>query len=144
MKLRRLLGLAQEDAYVGTHDLLAALAHQTGISIGPIRLMKRFVPGMLHYPLVRRVIPRQMRLFPSSGWQIEWVENSRRRVAFNIRRCFYLDVLTRYGAPELTPAFCDLDNIPGEMLKPNVVFERKSTLGRGAACCDFCYRNGRA
>ena len=50
--------------------------------------------------------------------------------------CFFLKVLSAYGAPELTAHFCKLDdllfgNIPG------ISWERTQTLGRGDECCNF-------
>jgi len=62
------------------------------------------------------------RNFPAEGWDTEWVEVSSKVVAFDIRRCFYLDTLTAYDAPELTPVFCNLDDF---------------MYGRGDDCCDF-------
>jgi len=74
--------------------------------------------------------------FPSEGWTIEWVEDSSECVAFNIHDCFYLKVLTAYGAPELTAHFCQGDdllygNVPG------ISWERSQTIGRGDPICNF-------
>lgn len=88
-----------------------------------------------------RWITRQvMRVaFPAAGWETEWIEDSPRRIAFNMRRCFYLDVLTHYGVPELTALYCRLDDLIYQALPPYVRFERGGTLGRGDAACDFAY-----
>ncbi len=74
--------------------------------------------------------------FPPQGWEIEWIEDSDRCVAFNITDCFYLKVLSEYGAPELTPYFCaNDDQLYGNMSR--ISWERTKTLGRGDECCDF-------
>lgn len=79
-----------------------------------------------------------MRLrFPPSGWDMEMVEDNDHCFAFNVHRCFYMDVLTTYAAPELTELFCDLDDLAYEALPPAIRWQRTKTLGRGDDCCDF-------
>ncbi|HEY3312419.1 MAG TPA: L-2-amino-thiazoline-4-carboxylic acid hydrolase [Anaerolineales bacterium] len=56
--------------------------------------------------------------------------------AFNVYRCFYLDTLIKYNAPELTLLFCKTDDWLSEAM-PKVRWERTKTLGRGGECCDF-------
>jgi hypothetical protein len=92
------------------------------------------------FPIFRAAVRWRMRReFPPEGWQIEWVEDSRRRVAFNIRSCFYMKLLDAYGAPELTEHFCRLDDRAAEALPPAIVWTRSATLGRGGEVCDFCW-----
>jgi L-2-amino-thiazoline-4-carboxylic acid hydrolase-like protein len=88
-----------------------------------------------------RVFTRQLMRhgFPVDGWTYEWVQDSPRRIAFNIKRCFYHAVLTHYGAPELTAHFCRLDDLAAEKLPPTVRWERTTTIGRGGPVCDFCW-----
>jgi hypothetical protein len=81
----------------------------------------------------------QMTSFPKQGWEFAWLENSSQRIAFNAHSCYYLKTLTAYGAPELTPSFCQIDDWMGEMLPPPILFHRTQTLGRGDTCCDFEY-----
>jgi len=88
----------------------------------------------------RFIVRQAMRvLYPPAGWETEWVEDSPRRIAFNMRRCFYLDVLPHYGVPELPPLYCRLDDLVYAELPPYIRFERGKTLGRGDTCCDFAY-----
>jgi hypothetical protein len=101
------------------------------------------MPGYFH--MLRKLTPWIMRwLFPSPGWTVEWVENSEQAVAFNITRCFYLDTLTAYGAPELTAAYCRLDDLIYQDASPFVKWERTKTLGRSDEFCDFCWRQNRS
>jgi hypothetical protein len=96
------------------------------------------------FALLRAVTRRFMaRNFPPEGWEVEWPDAGRDVVAFDMQSCFYLDVLTEYGAPELTPVYCRLDDLIYEDLSPHVRWERTKTLGRGDDCCDFRFRRAR-
>jgi nucleotidyltransferase/DNA polymerase involved in DNA repair len=75
--------------------------------------------------------------YPVTGWDTSWPREGRNVVAFDIHRCFYLDVLTDYGAPELTPVYCHLDDLLYDGLWPGIRWQRTGTLGRGDDCCDF-------
>ena len=75
--------------------------------------------------------------FPPQGWETEIVEDSDRCFAYNVYRCFYLDVLTAYGAPELTALYCKMDDLVYESLPSSITWERAKTLGRGDDYCDF-------
>jgi hypothetical protein len=92
----------------------------------------------LFYWLIRFMMKPMMRWgFPEQGWETEWVEVSGDVIAFDISRCFYLDVLEQYGVPELTAQYCRLDDLIAEDLSPYVRWNRRRTLGRGDECCDF-------
>lgn len=92
----------------------------------------------LFYHLMRWPTRTMMRInYPSAGWQVEWVEVSPERVAFNIHRCFHLEALSSYGAAELTPSFCREDELLYRDVSPYLRFERTKTLGRGDQVCDF-------
>jgi hypothetical protein len=93
----------------------------------------------LIYPLLRLVIRSVMRQYPAKGWQIDWMENSREAIRFNMRSCFYFDVLSRHGAPELTASFCRGDDLVYGQMSPHLEWKRTQTIGRGAEYCDFCF-----
>lgn len=66
----------------------------------------------------------------------EIIEDSPDCFAFNVYRCFILDVLAEYDAAELTALYCKTDDWLAESL-PGIRWERTRTLGRGDDCCDF-------
>lgn len=70
---------------------------------------------------------------------MEWLDLGRDLVGLNCRACFYLDMLTEYGFPELTPHFCRLDDALAAEAAPSVRFERTQTIARGGTLCDFRY-----
>ncbi len=97
--------------------------------------MYRYLP--LPFAIIRKMIRASLLAFPHQGWDIEQIEASKTSFAFNIHRCFYLDILTAYGAPELTAMYCRLDDLLYTDWSPSIRWERTKTLGRGDDCCDF-------
>ena len=91
------------------------------------------------FSVFKLVFAQTMKQFPAEGWETTYVENSADRVAFNMTRCFYLNTLIAYGAPELTSSFCKSDEVMAELFPPSIRFVRPHTLGRGDALCDFQY-----
>jgi hypothetical protein len=76
------------------------------------------------------------RRYPPEGWRFEWVEDSDHCIAYDARECFYVNVLTACGAPELTAHLCAIDDLLyGDL--PGISWERTKTLGRGDDRCDF-------
>jgi hypothetical protein len=95
------------------------------------------------FAVFRRIVPPVVRFgFPPEGWGIEPVEDSEDCIAFDIRRCIYLETLTSYGAPELTPLYCAGDDTLFEALPPSITWERTMTLGRGDDHWDFRWCRG--
>jgi hypothetical protein len=93
------------------------------------------------FPLFRWIGRRTMqRSYPKEGWTTEWVADDEQCLAFNMRRCVYLETMTAYGAPELMPHICAFDDWMFETLPPTIAWERTTTLGRGGDRCDFCWR----
>jgi hypothetical protein len=107
------------------------------------RAFSKFVNVYTYLPLpfavMRQLFRASLLAFPQQGWDIEQVENSKTSFAFNVHRCFYLDVFTEYGAPELTALYCRLDDLLYVAWSPSIRWERTKTLGRGDDCCDFRY-----
>ncbi len=129
-------------------DQAAALAEvEVLLHAGAARSGMRKATAALKYlpepfRLMRLVARAAMKYgFPAAGWETEWLEDSDQRIAFSIHRCFYLNTLTTYGAPELTRLFCAGDDVVYEVLPPSIRWERTGTLGRGNEVCDFCYRH---
>lgn len=131
----RVDGCSQEAALAAFDELLQEV-------VAPVRRkMSRLGRLPLIYPLLRLVVRPAMRQYPPEGWRIEWVENSREAIRFNMRSCFYFDTLSRHGAPELTASFCRGDDLVYGEMSPHIEFRRTRTIGRGDAYCDFCFAN---
>lgn len=92
------------------------------------------------YALYRWLVKPFMQFgFPAEGFEVEWVERSREQIAFNMHTCFYLDTLSRYGAPELTPIFCNADDFIYQNVSPKIQWQRSQTLAKSGMLCDFRY-----
>lgn len=92
------------------------------------------------FPLFRRGFSLVMKAFPAQGWTIDYLENNPQSIAFNITHCYYHEVLTQLGTPELTRVFCRADDAMAEHFPPEIRFERSTTIGKGGELCDFCYK----
>ena len=126
----------------GSDDREAVLAEVESLFSAAFARQRRLVLLLARLPDPFAVFRKAARWalrwsYPPEGWEIEPVEDSDRCFAFNVHRCFYLDVLTAYGAPELTSLCCQMDDLVYEALPPSITWERTKTLGRGDDCCDF-------
>ena len=146
LKENILPGLALYQVLLQEHDgdQLAALAEVDEAFRAETLTMYRliFTPMKIlpaPFRLLKFIFPQLMKQYPAEGWDIAYVENSNDRIAFNITRCFYLNTLTAYDAPELTASFCKGDDLMAECFPPGIRFVRLHTLGRGDELCDFQY-----
>jgi len=91
------------------------------------------------YSILRFYIKPAMRQYPAEGWKIDWIQNDKEAIRFNMISCFYFDTLSRYGAPELTASFCKVDDFIYRDMSPKIKWERSQTIARGETHCDFCF-----
>ncbi len=131
-------GLDEETALMRIRDLLI-------LKVLPGRRQLEFFGRLpLIFTLFRLGTKLKMqRVFPEEGWDIEWLEVSSERVAFNVHRCFWLEVLADYDATELVAQSCYTDDVLFDGASPYISWERTQTLARGGELCDFCFRHAR-
>ncbi len=80
------------------------------------------------------------KIFGESGWQFDWKRIDKRAVEFDCHKCFYFDVFQKYLVPELTPIFCESDDVVYGSI-PNITWARTKTIGKGDEVCDFKFIN---
>ena len=99
------------------------------------------IPGVFGF--YRLLVPWMLRFqHPASGWMIEWVENSRRRISARVHRCFYQDTLERLGAGELIHVYCAGDDyVFGEARSRRIAWTREKTRPQGDAYCDVSFES---
>ncbi|MBU1880359.1 MAG: L-2-amino-thiazoline-4-carboxylic acid hydrolase, partial [Chloroflexi bacterium] len=126
----------QEAALAEIDQILAAMLERSG------RRQLVQILGRLPDPFAVLRIANRWAIkhrYPPEGWRFEWVEDSDHRIAYDARECFYVNVLTAYGAPELTAHLCVIDDLLyGDL--PGIAWERTKTLSRGDDRCDFRFR----
>jgi hypothetical protein len=122
-------------------DALAALEEVLRVRCAPRRAeMERMGALPLFYPILRLIVRGEMRReCPPEGWDLDWLENSREAIRWDVHRCYYVDVFTDLGVPELVAPFCNTDDYVYDGASKAYSWERKLTLGRGDDRCDFCF-----
>jgi hypothetical protein len=110
---------------------------------GDVKQMKRI--GRLPFALLffRLFLKSFMRRYPREGWKIEWRQNTRDGIRFDMSSCFYQTTLSKMGAPELTAAFCRVDDLIYSTMSRYVSWQRTTTIASGSAYCDFCFASTR-
>ena len=75
-----------------------------------------------------------------TGGFLEREVDNRDKYLVNVKKCFYHNFFVANEVPQLTPIFCDFDNVWGDELKKkgiNVRFDRPETMGYGGDMCKF-------
>jgi len=126
-------GRSQDEAARLVTDALLAMARPRGRAIGAL---SRSARGRA---LFMRAASSGLHAFPAPGWQATWVERGPGRVAFDMSRCFDLDMLRRLDAESIAPAYCEVDEVVYGRLDPRLRFRRSVTLATGGERCDFCF-----
>lgn len=76
--------------------------------------------------------------------KLEVVERTPRRFEIRITRCLFHEVATAAGAPELTPAICQIDNAFFNSYLPDIMTYQRGGPGRriadGAKECNFVWQ----
>jgi hypothetical protein len=128
-------GVDQEEALA---ELDSILTQTFGNPVKVVGLLDKFPAPFETFKTITRKLMDLA--FPPQGWQVQYLDDDDQIFGFNIHRCIYLETLTQYGAPELTSLFCKADDLIGDALPPEIVWERTGTLGTGAEYCDFRWR----
>lgn len=90
---------------------------------------------------LRIYIKPAMHQYPPEGWKIEWLQNDENAIRFNMKSCFYFDTFLKFGVPELTAAFCRVDDLTYDNMSSYIRWQRTQTIAKGESYCDFCFLN---
>ena len=109
--------------------------------------MAKFFQGLgklpFFFPLFRVMCPASTKGgFGPEGWQFEWKRNDAYAIEWDCHACLYAHVFRRYGVPELTPIFCESDDVMYGKI-PGARWGRTKTIGRGDELCNFRFTNTR-
>ncbi|MGE5289787.1 MAG: L-2-amino-thiazoline-4-carboxylic acid hydrolase [Micromonosporaceae bacterium] len=121
-------GKAEHDAVEEVQAAVKAVAGPLRVAVG---LLLRTGRGRRLF--MRTLAPGPVgRFFPAPAWQTTWTERSQNRVAFDVTRCYDLDMLRLLDAAPVAVALCTGDAYV-------IPWSRTGTLATGANRCDFCF-----
>jgi hypothetical protein len=136
-------GLNQEEAIAEVHRIFEVWFDQAPHLNMRVNQLMNYTPHNFDFfRRLTRFVTDQ--LFPAPGWQYDLVEDHHSSLAFNMRQCFYIQVLEYYQSVELTPVFCKLDDYLMAAMPASIRWGRTQTMGLGAECCDFCWDYARS
>lgn len=75
-----------------------------------------------------------------AGFEYRTVEKTACAVEFHVLQCPYAAYCSLYECPELTPVFCECDDVFYGNIHPKIHWERTKTIGRGHGLCNFRFR----
>lgn len=71
------------------------------------------------------------------NFKTTFYEVSNKKVSFDMTKCPYNDIMKKYNCPEITVAFCRIDDVIYSDMHKKLKWHRTKTLGGGDECCNF-------
>lgn len=79
------------------------------------------------------------------GIELQMLEETHDRLAFNVTRCRYAEMYKEWGLSDVGFQLqCSRDHAMLEGFNDGIELERSQTIMQGAACCDFRFRKKKA
>ncbi len=103
-----------------------------------IRSMKILARMPFFVSMLNSLMPIKFEHVAGYGWDIEFPKAERNRFAMTTHRCIFFDIFSKYGRPELTKGFCQVDNILYGAL-PKTKFSYTERIGEGGKKCDYVF-----
>ena len=101
------------------------------------------IKAVFSLPGLYKIVPkffyymRQKSFGPKAGFASENSYLSKTEMHFDMVKCPYHDMCTKYGCPEIVKGFCDADDICYGNMHPHLSWDRTKTIGYGYNLCDF-------
>lgn len=101
------------------------------------------VKAIFRIPGLYKIVPKffynmtQKSFGPQAGFTSENGYLSKTEMRFDMVKCPYHDICTRYGCQEIVKGFCDADDICYGDMHPRLSWDRTKTIGHGDGICDF-------
>ena len=131
-------GFSKEEAYNQSLNLAQSVAIKDAESYKKLGQMP------FAYQIFKLACKKKMKQgFPEEGWEIEWIRYDQEEICFEMKRCIYHEIVSKYQCPELCTVFCANDVTVFGAMAPNIIFERTQTIGEGKNVCDFHFCNGK-
>ena len=98
---------------------------------------------MLKIPFAYKLMPKIFKSMTlnffgeKAGFKAHFYQTSKKQCKFDMQKCLYRDVCTKYGCFELTQCFCHTDDVKDGNMHPRIHWNRTKTMGEGGDVCDF-------
>lgn len=89
--------------------------------------------------LLKIIMPVKFGNTIGHGWEVEFPKCPGDTYSMITRRCIYHDIFSRYGMPEFTAVFCQVDDMMYREL-PRAEFIYTQQIGRGGDMCDYSFK----
>lgn len=73
------------------------------------------------------------------GWDVEFPKCPGDRFTMITHKCIYRQLFDKYGMPEMTAVFCEVDDLMYSTL-PRAEFIYTEQIGRGGSMCDYTFK----
>lgn len=107
-----------------------------------VKSMRRLSSLPCFVLLLKKLMPIKFSHVAGHGWEIDFPECDKNTFAMTMHRCIFFDIFSKYGRPELTKDFCQVDNILYGSL-PKVRLSYSERIGEGGKKCDYVFERNR-
>ncbi|WP_195268531.1 L-2-amino-thiazoline-4-carboxylic acid hydrolase [Eubacterium sp. 1001713B170207_170306_E7] len=87
----------------------------------------------------KKVTTEYTHYFSDKKWDIDLIENTRRKLSFDIKACLFFDVLKENNCIILAPLFCEFEKNIFQGMEDKVEFSRPSYKGQGDDYCELSF-----
>lgn len=101
--------------------------------------MERLASHSWFVKLLKLTMPIKFAHTLGFGWDVEFPKCPSDRFTMITHKCIYQQLFTKYGMPEITAVFCEVDDLMYSSL-PRAEFIYTEQIGRGGSMCDYTFK----
>lgn len=126
-------GKPREEAEKAVADAMYSFLEPTKAS------MKKLASHGWFVKFLKLTMPIKFRHTLGYGWNVEFPKCSDDRFTMITHKCIYQQLFTKYGMPEMTAVFCQVDDLLYSEL-PRAEFIYTEQIGRNGNMCDYTFK----
>lgn len=104
-----------------------------------IASMQKLAGNSWFVGMLKLTMPIKFRHTLGYGWDVEFPKCESGIFTMITHRCIYRQIFSKYGMPEMTAIFCEVDDILYSDL-PRAEFIYSEQIGRGGSMCDYTFK----
>jgi len=104
-----------------------------------IRSMEKLASHRWFVRMLKITMPIKFKNTLGYGWDVEFPPCGKNEFAMITHKCIFRQIFEKYGMPEMTAAFCKVDDILYSNL-PRAEFLYTQQIGTGGTMCDYTFR----